>query len=311
MTSRLTLSLIIPTKDRERILRQTLVTVFLQTRRPDELLIVDDGRMDGGDLCTWVEAHGIPCVYLRKETPGLVASRNLGVRSASGDIVLFLDDDVLLEPGYIAALVALFEQDADGSVGGATGALAIDYKPGVRAFLRFFLLDGNRPGAVLPSGSGVLVRQGEIHAPVPVQWLSGCNMAYRREVFDTFQFDQRLGPSYGWSDDLDLSHRVGQVWTLMATPEARLVHLKEPSGRINEQRFGFMETNYFYRFFAKNMPKRPKNLAALAWSLVGIMARNVLLLAVPSERAAAGQRLRGNLRGLVAIATGSDYPPGT
>lgn len=306
-----TVSVIICTKDRETSLRETLATLFAQTRRPDELILVDDGApgggaLDGEALMALGEAQDIPTRYLKKEQPGLAASRNAGVQHAQGDIILFLDDDVTLEAEYLAQLMALFEADEAGAVGGATGALVVDYAPGVRPFLHFFLLDGRRPGAVLPSGYGVLVRAGELAQPQPVEWLSGCNMAYRRAVFEEFLFDQRLG-AYGWSEDRDFSYRVGRRRRLMATPHARLVHRKEPAGRIGAERMGFMETNYLYRFFRKNMPKRPHTWLALGWAMLGIMLRNLLLSAGRSRRAAALARLRGNLAGLAAIPTGKDF----
>lgn len=308
MNNGLLLTLIICTKDREAVLRQTLATVFQQSTLPAEILIVDDGALDRDAIVKVVEQQGIPCHYLRKATPGLAASRNLGVQHAKGDIILFLDDDVLLDPGYIAAVMALFAADTACRLGGVTGTLQIDYAAGVRPFLRFFGLDGTTPGQILPSGSGILVRQGEITQPMAVQWLSGCNMAYRREVFTQFHFDQRLG-AYGWGEDRDFSYRVGQRYQLMATPAAQLIHLKATGGRINARYMGFMETNYLYRFFAKNMPKRPRNWLALSWSLLGIMVKNGLLLLRAQERRTAVEHLQGNLTGIGAIFTGKDFRP--
>lgn len=306
MSHSLTLTLIICTKDREAVLRQTLATVFQQSTLPDEILIVDDGALDREAIVGLVGQQGIPCHYLRKATPGLAASRNLGVQHAKGDIILFLDDDVLLDPRYIAAIMALFAADPTGRLGGVTGTLQIEYAAGVRSFLRFFGLDGTTPGAILPSGSGILVRQGEITQPMAVQWLSGCNMAYRRAVFAQFHFDQRLG-AYGWGEDRDFSYRVGQRYQLMATPAAQLIHLKATGGRINARYMGFMETNYLYRFFAKNMPKQPRNWLALSWSLLGIMVKNGLLLLRAQERRTAVEQLQGNLMGIGAIFTGKDF----
>lgn len=306
MSDSLTLSLIICTKDRKAVLRQTLATVFQQTHRPDEILIVDDGALDRAAIVGLVEQQGLSCHYLRKATPGLAASRNLGVQQAQGDIILFLDDDVLLDPEYIAAIMQIFGDDPQGEIGGVTGTLQVDYAAGVRPFLRLFGLDGVTPGAILPSGSGILVRQGEIRQTMPVQWLSGCNMAYRREVFTQFHFDQRLG-AYGWGEDRDFSYRVGQHYPLMATPSAQLVHLKATGGRINSRYMGFMETNYLYRFFAKNMPKRPHNWVALSWALLGIMLKNGLLSLRAQQRHTMVAQLRGNLEGIYAIFTGKDF----
>ncbi|MBX3011958.1 MAG: glycosyltransferase family 2 protein [Caldilineaceae bacterium] len=308
MATKLTLSIIICTKDREAVLRDTLATLFDQTRLPEELLLIDDGNLPVDELVSLVEAKGIPCHYYKKETPGLVASRNLGVEQAKGDIILFLDDDVLLEPDYLAALMAVYEADPNGAIGGVEGALSQEYAPGVLPFLRFFGLDSKKPGEVLPSGSGVLTRQGDFDQPISVEWLSGCDMSYRRAVFADMRFDGRLSEvGYAWADDLDFSYRVSKRWQLIATPAARLVHRKEPSGRINTYKMGFIETNYFWRFFAKNMPKRPRNWRALCWALTGIVLKNGLLLLTKSARRATLMQLYGNFVGLAAIFTGKDF----
>jgi glycosyltransferase involved in cell wall biosynthesis len=308
MQKQLLLSIIICTKDREAVLRDTLATLFSQTRLPEELLLVDDGNLPAAELVALVEQHGIACHYFKKDKPGLVASRNLGIDHAKGDVILFLDDDVLLEADYLAALMAVYEADTASRVGGVEGALKQSYAPGVLPFLRFFWLDGKKPGAMLPSGCGVLTRQGDFDQPIAVDWLSGCDMSYRREVFADLRFDGRLSEvGYAWADDRDFSYRVRQRWQLIATPAARLVHRKEPSGRIDSYKMGFIETNYFWRFFAKNMPKRPLNWVALVWSLIGIVLKNVLLLLTGSARQATLAQLQGNLVGLAAIFTGKDF----
>lgn len=310
METRLTLSIIICTKDREAVLRDTLATLFAQTRLPEELLLVDDGNLPAAALVALVERQGMACHYFKKAQPGLVASRNLGIDQAKGDIILFLDDDVLLEPDYLAALMAVYEADVTGKVGGVEGALRQEYAPGVLAFLRFFWLDGKKPGVILPSGCGVLTRQGDFDQPIAVEWLSGCDMSYRREVFADLRFDGRLSEvGYAWADDRDFSFRVSKRWQLIATPAARLVHRKEPSGRIDTYKMGFIETNYFWRFFAKNMPKRPLNWVALVWSLTGIVLKNGLLLLTKPARGTTLAQLRGNLVGLAAIFTGKDFRP--
>ena len=298
--STLALSVIICTKDREESLRECLDSLFHQSRLPDDVIIVDDGNLDGEALGSLVRSRGVSYQYLRKQTPGLTASRNLGVEHARGDIVLFLDDDVVLDRGYAAGIMEGFEQDPNGRIGGATGALRIHYRRGVLPFLRFFGLDGRKPGTILPSGYGVPVRVGELTQPRRAQWLSGCNMAYRRQVFDRLRFDERLG-AYGWGEDRDFSFRVSQEWTLIAVPDARLEHREVQSGRIDGRRVGYMETAYFARFYQEHMPKRPVNRLAFGWALVGILVKNLLLSTRRADRRRMAARLRGNLDGLRAI----------
>lgn len=301
----LTLSIVICTKDREQSLRNCLDTIFRQTRQPDEIVIVDDGDLNREAIVALVEAHGIACHYLKKDTPGLTASRNLSIAHARGDVLLFLDDDVLLDLAYIAGMMEIYEADPQRQVGGVTGTQRIRYRAGILPFLRLFGLDGRQPGAILPSGYGVLVREGELDRPTAVQWLPGCNMSYRREVFGTFRFDQALG-TYGWGEDRDFSFRVSRAYTLMATPKATLVHVRDAAGRINTRRFGFMETYNLYRFFSKNMPKRMANWLALGWAMLGIVTKDILLLLISPHRRAMLAQLLGSLEGLWAIATGKE-----
>jgi hypothetical protein len=103
--------------------------------------------------------------------------------------------------------------------------------------------------------------------------------------------------------------RVGRVYRLAATPDARLVHLKDPAGRIARRRFGFMETNYLHRFCAKNMPRTLTYRLAMAWAMTGIVLRNLILGLVSSDRQAYWQAVRGNLEGLWAIRSGKDWTP--
>lgn len=301
-------TVIICTKDRPESLRRTLQSLLSGIRLPEEILLVDDGALDPQLVAGWLQAPGVATKYFHKQTPGLTASRNLGVAHADGDILVFLDDDVILEPGYLAAILDVFSSDPHLEVGGVTGALKYAYQPGVRLFLRLFLMDGSQPGKLLPSGFGVLVRQGEIQEIIPVDWLSGCNMAYRRQVFEYYRFDQRLG-AYGWGEDRDFSVRVGQRFKLVATPHARLVHLKDPNSRIPSHYLGFMETNYLWRFFIHNMPHSVLNYLALGWSILGILLKNMLRFITGPQRRPVLAQIRGNIKGLWAVFRNQDYQP--
>ena len=68
-----------------------------------ELVLVDDGSTDGtGEKIKVLQA---PCRvnYLYKEHGGLAAARNLGIRNAAGEVVLFMDDDTLADPDLLKA----------------------------------------------------------------------------------------------------------------------------------------------------------------------------------------------------------------
>ncbi len=99
-------TVIIPTYNRLDSLLETLESLVHQTCLFDrfEVVIVDDGSSDGTRHIT---RHPFPFAlrYVRQENKGGVAARNLGAKAASGELLIFLDDDMTAEAGYIGALL--------------------------------------------------------------------------------------------------------------------------------------------------------------------------------------------------------------
>lgn len=291
--TRLSLSIVIGTKDRPASLARVLRSIAAQTRLPDEVVIVDDGALDPATVDEPLAGSAVQVRYFNKSHDrGLTKSRNLGIRESVGDVVMFLDDDVVLQPGYVAAVMEVYDRMPD--VGGVGGRITnARLSPLKRWFLRIFLLDGTHEGNVLPNGIGVLVR--EIRDVTPVQWFSGCNMSFRRRVFEEFMFDEAFRAN-GWGDDRDFSYGVSRKHRLMATPHAALEHLEDPAGRVGKFEFGVTEITYVHRFFLKHMPRRFMNHAALAWAFAGITLQNCVTFR-PT-------RVWGNLHGLYSVVSG-------
>jgi glycosyltransferase involved in cell wall biosynthesis len=86
-------SAIITTKDRPGFLARSIASVFAQSYPELELIVVDDGSAKPITLDA-TNAGDIPVTILRNERPaGVSAARNVGVRTAAGRFVAFLDDD--------------------------------------------------------------------------------------------------------------------------------------------------------------------------------------------------------------------------
>ncbi|MES2411369.1 MAG: glycosyltransferase family A protein [Bacteroidota bacterium] len=85
-------SVIIPSYNRAAILGQTIESVLSQVYTNWELLIVDDGSSDNTQSV--VEGYkNQKIIYIKKENGGVCSARNLGVHSAKGEFIVFLDSD--------------------------------------------------------------------------------------------------------------------------------------------------------------------------------------------------------------------------
>jgi glycosyltransferase involved in cell wall biosynthesis len=105
-------SVVVPTFNRAAVLEECLLALAAQ--RPDtppfEIIVVDDASTD--DTAVRVAAHArhhsaMPLRYIRHETNrGRSATRNGGIRLAQGRLIVLLDDDIVVSPGYVRAHLA-------------------------------------------------------------------------------------------------------------------------------------------------------------------------------------------------------------
>ncbi len=103
--ARPSLSVVIPALNEERHLDALLSDVLGQTRRADEVIVVDAGSQDS----TVFVAKRFPGAVLLAGSPPVAKGRNLGGRSARGDVLIFLDADVRLHEGFFEGCMKEFE----------------------------------------------------------------------------------------------------------------------------------------------------------------------------------------------------------
>ena len=104
-------SVIIRTKDRPELLKEAIQSVVKQTYSNIELVIVNDGGQDVSELVNAVAGKFSHVQYISLETnQGRAIAANKGLDIATGDYLIFLDDDDLFDPHHIATLVDSFKQ---------------------------------------------------------------------------------------------------------------------------------------------------------------------------------------------------------
>ena len=96
-------TVVVPTRGRAAYLEVTLDSLCRQrSRAAHELLVVDDGATDATPEVA--ERFGVRLIR-HGERRSLNAARNTGIREARADLIAFVDDDVLVPPGWLDALV--------------------------------------------------------------------------------------------------------------------------------------------------------------------------------------------------------------
>jgi glycosyltransferase involved in cell wall biosynthesis len=94
-------SVVIPAYNVTRYIRDALDSVFSQTIRPFEVIVVNDGSTDSEELDRIMAAYEEPITYIAQTNTGSSSARNAGIRAAKGEYVAFLDADDVWESNYL------------------------------------------------------------------------------------------------------------------------------------------------------------------------------------------------------------------
>lgn len=94
------ISVVIPTFNRQTVLRQCLAALQIQDYPDFEVLVVDDGSTDGTDKLIATEFPWVR--YFRQANQGQAVARNTGIQAAQGDVVAFTDDDNVVPADWLS-----------------------------------------------------------------------------------------------------------------------------------------------------------------------------------------------------------------
>jgi GT2 family glycosyltransferase len=185
--SRLSISVVICTRNRPKELDQCLESIARLGNPGLSILVVESGAADG-ETRGVAERHGAR--YLHSPRPGLSRARNHGARACFTDLVAFTDDDARPRPGWLEALACEFADPAVMAVGGEVfpfpeesasshGAGASPIAPPPQRGRRR-VVDVETPGWFAAANFGGIG--------------DGGNMCFRRAAFEWWPgFDERLG----------------------------------------------------------------------------------------------------------------------
>src|ERR1044071_6310209 len=222
------LSIIVPSKNRGAILAELLESLrrlVPNKRIQPEIIVADNGSEDQtfDAVTSLAKNFPVPLKVIKVPRPGKSAAANEAVKSANGEFLAFLDDDVVIEKNWLSAVEDFF-QDGRFQVGQGAIHLPMSANPHTLQ-----LVDLYRTVPRIEYDDTV----SSVHS------LNGANFFITRELFDRVGgFDERLGPgASGTSEDVELPWPlVGWGTAIGYAPKAMVFHRIDPS-RLTEEYF--------------------------------------------------------------------------
>ena len=200
------LSIVVATYQRDQLLSACLASLRRARAEGDfEVVVVDDGGGLGRSMPAGIDDPLVRWVFLSRNQ-GQPAAQAEGIRRAQGDLLGFLDDDAIVEPGWISAILRCFERWPE--VGAVVGRIVAFDRAHILSRMRQQIYDRRHRTYLDPTHAAALKTRYALEVPdeVPLSdHVSGGNFAVRRSVLEAvggLACEVRLG-----CDDL-LSERI-------------------------------------------------------------------------------------------------------
>ncbi|HEY9803011.1 MAG TPA: glycosyltransferase [Leptolyngbyaceae cyanobacterium] len=264
------LTIAICTKDRPDNLARCLQSLQELVKQASglEVLVIDNAPTDDR---TQQLVASLPWVrYVTEPKPGLDFARNKALHSANGEILAFLDDDVVVDRRWLTGLMTAWRENPDAA---AFTGLVLPYELETQAQILFEQRGGFRRGFKK-------IRYGQILPGNPLHpcgagiFGAGCNMAFRRDILLKIGgFDEALdtGAPLPGGGDLDIFYRVIRAgYTLVYEPEYLIYHQhRREYEKLHRQYWtwglGFMA--FVMKAYQTDPPQRSKLRSLILWWL--------------------------------------------
>ena len=218
-----------------------LSALFANTEYPNlEVLVVDNASVD--DTPGYLEMFSRKITFIQSRTNlGFVGGNNLAARQASGEILVFLNNDTEVQKGWLTEMLGCMAAHPDA---GAVGARLLSTDRTVQEAGGIIFADGNGWNY----GRGFLAKSSLVSFVREVDYCSGAALMVRADLFKLLGgFDERYAPAY--CEDSDLCFALRELgFKVYYCPTAAVIHHEGVTA-------GKDVTKGFKRFQEVNLPK--------------------------------------------------------
>ncbi len=252
------ISAIIATVNRSSVLKKMLLTIEIQEIQPYEIIIVDaSDNKDTFDLINSTSFQfSSKIIYLTAKVKGAATQREQGIRESTQSFILFMDDDVYLQPYCISKLWDAINLD---DKTGGVNALIINQQfiPLGRISRLFYRLYANQEtlnnleGKTIGPCINFLCSENNDQSMISVDWLNTTTTLYRKSSLPIPTFPSYF-KGYSFMEDAALSYLVSKSWKLYTIRDARIFHDSQP-GNHKSNLSVLAEEEAVNRFFTMHL----------------------------------------------------------
>lgn len=292
------IAFIIPTKDRPDDLKKLLDSLMEQTRRADQIIIIDGSKPSIENIIENYNCLNIS--YQAIYPPSLTKQRNAGISLLNQNITLagYLDDDVVLEKDAINNMVDFWD-NAEINIGGAVFNITNTKSPKWTKLKSLFYLDSPTPGKVLMSGCTSIL--GHQNQNISVDWLCGGATVWKRAIVDNYKYDEWFKGT-GYLEDVDFSFNIKKNHNLYLVANAKLAHYSKPIKP--EMYFSLGKWQIFNRMYIVKKYRNRGLSNSKAWiATIGLIFINLGIASIKLDKNALNTCL-GNILGAYKQAIG-------
>ncbi|MDD5100974.1 MAG: glycosyltransferase [Syntrophales bacterium] len=256
--TRMDISVVVPVFNSEKTVAACLESLYGQTCKPLEVIVVDNGSTDGTEAIIMEMMHrfkDIPAQYLRETRQGPSFARNRGAFQARGEIIAFLDADCIADSSWLDRLSRSFDRVEIGAVAGSVigfdrettigkfhALFTLRALPSSRLFHEFNLVSGGFPAANLTIRSTLFRSLGGFDEKLPFFaedhdlcariYQSGVQIFFNKDAIVYHQHRQSLQTTWWQSYGFGTGHA-----TLLKKHFQRMLIIEMPRWRYLSRRW--------------------------------------------------------------------------